>query len=181
MKNIAKMKALVLDRINLAEVMLEYGVRFLYDPRNAPEAQYHCPFHGKDNKPSARYYRDTKSCWCWVCHKRWDVVDFIRDKEELSYTSALLHIVRRYGLDISVIPDDPELDLKEKSKISEDSINLKVLRGKIKDLRTTLPVDKYGVLVGAWYVVAYKMFVGAEVAGMIDKLDSKIQGITHGG
>lgn len=180
MKNISKMKELVINSVDLAQVMLDYGVHFAYDPRPAPETQYHCPFHGADTKPSSRYYKATKSCWCWVCHKRWDVVDFVRDKESISYTSALLHLVRKHSLDISVIPDDPELNLKEKGRVSEDSIMLKVLKGRLKDMRNSIPVEKYGMLVGVWYMIAYRMFQGLEVTDMLTKLELKIQGMTNG-
>ena len=60
MKDIEKLKDLVLEKVDLAQVMLDYKVNFVFNPLKVDEAQFKCPFHGQDTKPSARYYRATK-------------------------------------------------------------------------------------------------------------------------
>jgi len=38
--------------------------------------QISCPFHGKDNRPSARVYPDTNTFRCFFCSKSWAPVTF---------------------------------------------------------------------------------------------------------
>jgi DNA primase len=152
MKDPIKLKELIIERLNLAEVMLSYKVSFMYDPRLATEVQYKCPFHGQDNKPSARLYNNTKSCFCWVCRKAWDVVSFIMDKENLSFRNTLNYIIGRYKIDTSSIPDTPTTDIK-KIKYSEKNVVLKNLTEHILDLKRKIPFEKYRALCTAYFMV----------------------------
>ena len=77
------------------------------------EEQLSCPFHGKDNKPSARIYpssgRSHSHLWCFTCQKTWDVFklwrDFMGYGEEIRFSTILFEIERTFGL---VAPDAPE-------------------------------------------------------------------------
>jgi len=174
LKSLEKIKELVLQKLDLTKVMMGYGVEFIYNPLAAQEVQFKCPFHGKDNKPSARLYRETGTCWCWVCHKKWDVVDFIKDKEGLGYRSALLFIVDRYRIDISSIPDTPTLEFVKPKEVSDNKISLISLKNRILELKGRLALDKYKALVSAWYMVSFAYSKGLDVAESIIKLESKL-------
>jgi hypothetical protein len=150
-KDPIKVKDLIIEQLSLAEVMVSYNVAFAYDPRLASEVQFRCPFHGKDNKPSARLYNNTKSCFCWVCRKAWDVVSFIMEKEKMSFREALNYIVGRYKIDISSIPDIPTMELK-KIKYSEKNVVLKNLRSHVIELKRKIPFEKYRALCAAYFM-----------------------------
>jgi len=173
MKDIRKLKELILEKVDLSEVMLQYGVKFVFNPHRANEVQYKCPFHGHDTKPSARFYRETKSCWCWKCHKYWDVVEFIKDKENLKYVSAILYIIKRYNIDTSSIPDAPDLS-EEKFFGNELNANLLLTKNHIRIKRGQAPLVKYGALVTAWYMVAYHQSLGHNISEQLSKLDQKV-------
>ena len=99
MKDPKKVRDLILQTVDFAQILLQYGTRFTFDPRKAVEVQLHCPFHGKDNKPSARYYRNTQSIFCWKCRKAWNVVSFVKDKEGFNYGETLHYILSRFKVD----------------------------------------------------------------------------------
>jgi len=77
------------------------------------EEQFRCPFHGQDNKPSARVYpsdgRSRSHAWCFVCQERWDVVALWRKfhaAEEMSFSSVVASIEREYGITPSEMPKE---------------------------------------------------------------------------
>lgn len=177
MKDIGRMRDLVLEKVDMAEVMLASGVEFMYDPRAAQEVQYRCPFHGRDNKPSSRFYRETKSCWCWVCHKRWNVIDFVKDKDNLTYVGAILRLVDRWRLDLSSIPDAPNLDAPKVVPIQDEGLALSTLKERLRTLRIKIPWEKYAALCSAWYMLSFMRDSGTSIAAHLPKLSDKIEGL----
>jgi DNA primase len=175
-KDPIKLKDLILEKLDLAEVMLSYGVEFIYNPMKADEAQFRCPFHGKDNKPSARYYRSTQSCYCWVCTKKWDVISFIRDKENLGFLATIRHIIDRYKIDTSSIQEDPELKPPDEKDISDINIDIIFTKKKIKELRGKIPFEKYRALCSAYQMILYAQYCGKDIASDIKKITSKLEG-----
>lgn len=178
MKNPEKLKELILEKLDFADVMLEYGVKFIYDPRIADEVQFRCPFHGRDNKPSARYYRYTQSSFCWVCKKRWDVISFIRDKEKLSFERALSYIINKYKIDDSGIPEDLEsIFVKPKSDNQihlREKILLHNLKKNIKDLKGKIGFDKYNALCWSWNIISFTYSNKLDISESLKKLEEKI-------
>ena len=180
MKDPMKVKDLILKEIDFSRVLLDYHVEFTYSPELMDTVQLRCPFHGQDNKPSARYYRDSQSVFCWVCRERWDVIGFIMNKENLPFISALFYIVNRYQLDISVIPDDPELLSEKKKTVSVVSVKVINAEKKLKGLRNSIVPEKYGILVIAYYMILYKSSKGNDVTEDIDKFNKKLDTIKMG-
>lgn len=174
MKDIKLMHDFVIEKVELMKLMLDYGVDFVYSPKGAHEAQYRCPFHGRDNKPSARLYTETKSCWCWKCHKKWDVIDFVRDKENLNYVQALLFLIGKYRLDTSSIPDMPALKLEEPKEYTATEIDFIRLKEKIRLHKGMLPLDKYCALCTAWYIISYAKTRGTDISEAVSKLFKKM-------
>lgn len=180
MKDIYKLKELILKEIDFAQVLLNYNVEFVYSPELVDEVQLKCPFHGKDVKPSARYYRETQTIFCWVCRKRWDIIQFIKDKEGYSFRGALLYIVNKYQLDISGIPDDPDLFTEDKKTISADSVKIINAEKKLRSLRNKITSKKYGILVAAYYMILYKSSEGKSISEDIKKYINKLDSIEIG-
>lgn len=186
MKDPQKIKDLIIEKVPLADVMVSYGVEFIYNPVRVSEAQLKCPFHGRDTKPSARLYNNTNSFFCWVCRKSWDVIAFIMDKENFTYRQALNYIVNRFKVDISSIPDKPTLDLKTMALPSQGDItsenyedNKKVLFKKVYknllEVKKKIPFDKYKALCGIYCHVRYKDHCGDETLETLKKIEDKIK------
>jgi hypothetical protein len=105
-------------QVPLYRILGDYGVPF--SGGGTPE-QIHCPFHGEDKNKSARIYPENDSMYCWVCDKTWDVIEFVRDKEGLSYGQTLSHMVHRYN--VTVETKDYERRLWAARRASPDAEN----------------------------------------------------------
>ena len=173
MKDPIKLKELVMDQVSLAEVMVSYHVHFLYNPKAADEVQFRCPFHGKDNKPSARLYNTTKSCYCWVCRKAWDVVSFTMEKESLSFSEAIKFLINRHKVDTSSILDEPNIKFTQ-PKVSDVEVKMKFLHTNILALRGQVPLDKYKALCMGYMMTNYAKSQGVDIAESQNKLEEKI-------
>lgn len=183
MKNIEDLRDLILKEVDMTEVLLDYNVDFIFNPKLVDEVQLRCPFHGQDNKPSARFYKNTQSMFCWVCYKRWDVISFIMEMEQLYYRKAILFIIDKYKLDTSSLSDEPRLtplNLGDDLTISEESIETKLIKNRIRDLRGKIPFEKYRALGCAYFIVMFKMSQGGDISADLDKLGSKINTIQIG-
>ena len=175
MKDPTKLKELILEKVDLASVMTGYGIQFTFNPAYADEVQYRCQFHGKgDNKPSARFYRQTKSCYCWVCRKRWNVIEFIKDKEVLNYYQALKYIASKYKLDLSSIPDDPEFVENKKELPSETILQLACMHKALLRMRGKLDFERYNVLCAYFLSTSYRDHEHEDVRESLSKLEEKL-------
>lgn len=190
MKDLNRLKNFVLEKADFTRVLSDYKVNFMYDPQKFEETQLRCPFHGKDNKPSARYYKETQSLFCWVCYKRWNVITFIMEKEGINFSSALKFLVNKYKIDISSIPDEPEFKSPKLQPITSDlfddflndSINdsffdveIKIVLNKIRSLKNKIPFKKYSALCTALYMISYSNYCGLDVIESLNKLKEKIK------
>jgi hypothetical protein len=173
MKDILKLKELVIEQVPLAEVMLSYGVRFQLDPRIANEVQFQCHFHGKDTKPSARLYNSTKTCFCWVCRKTWNVISFTMDAERFTYKQAIKYLINKYHIDTSSIPDEPVFEFP-KIQISETRIALNLIEKHILELRRKIKFEQYRNFCVALYLLKYQDFQGFKILDGITKIQNKI-------
>lgn len=164
---------LIVENLNFATVMEEYGVEFKHSPHIAAEVQMKCPFHGSDNKPSARLYNTTRSCFCWVCRKSWDVVSFIQEKEGLFYKQTLSYIANRYHIDLSSISDTPTIELK-RVVVDEKNVDFKHIRTNIIALRKKIVFEKYRALCAVYTIARYMDSKGVDVSLSLKKIGEKL-------
>lgn len=158
MKDLAQVKDLVSKSITLGDILKVEGRVSL----NLEEEQLKCPFHGRDSKPSARYYRNTDSMYCWYCKERWDIYKYIGQRDNLNFKESLNYILKKYQVDISSLPDvlDPE-NLKNKrvqrKSVTYDRKKLFFERARlgIVSLKDKIEVDKYKRLVYAFMILKY--------------------------
>jgi len=179
MKDSVKVKEVILQTLDFSVVLLQYKVHFIFDPRKASEAQMHCPFHGVDRKPSARYYRATQSMFCWKCHKRWDVISFIMEKEGFNFGEALRYIVSRFNIDLSLIPEDPEMK-QVKVQTSETSIKFLSFTNTLRGMRGKVDFEKYRVLCAAFTMARYAETCGRDVSATLSKIEEKMNKVEQG-
>lgn len=96
--------------LSAADVLQRNGVRLRYGGQR-PE-QISCPFHGKDNHPSARYHPqegDSRAAvWCFVCNERWDAIGLWKrfTAFEGSFGSLLRTIESAYGIEVPETPPE---------------------------------------------------------------------------
>lgn len=58
-----------------------------------------CPFHN-ERTPSFSVNRRKNFCYCFSCHKGGSPVNFIMEKEGISYHDALLQLAAKYGIEV---------------------------------------------------------------------------------
>lgn len=72
-----------------------------------------CPFHN-ERTPSFSVNRARNFCYCFSCHKGGSPVNFIMEKEGISYHDALLQLAKKYGITV----EEKELTDEEREKQS---------------------------------------------------------------
>lgn len=147
MKDLESVKKAILSFKGLGTFLKEDR----YIDLNGQEEQLSCPFHGKDNKPSARYYPDTDSMYCWTCQKSWDVFGYLGQKRDYDFGSSINFLLQKFGVDTSSLPDIKDkiksLEInKNETKVDRKSILLLKLEDKISSLKQKVPFEKYNKL-----------------------------------
>lgn len=62
--------------------------------------KYLCPFH-EDHSPSLFFNKKKNRCECYVCNKKWDSIEFVKDYEKIDFPKALITLVDISGGDSS--------------------------------------------------------------------------------
>lgn len=73
-----------------------------------------CPFHN-ERTPSFSVNKQRNFCYCFSCKKGGSPINFIMEKEGLNYHEALLHLAKRYGIQVV----ERELTDEERERQSE--------------------------------------------------------------
>lgn len=158
MKELSQVKAKISEYVTLGDILKKEGRISL----SLSEEQLKCPFHGKDYKPSARYYKSTDSMYCWYCKKSWDIYKYISQRDNLNFKDTLNYILKFFNIDISSLPNvmDPENIRKKNEKRKEISYDKKIffiekVKHAIKGLQNNLEFDKYKRLVFAYLLLKF--------------------------
>lgn len=90
------------SRVTVHDVLRRNG----YSLRsNDGTEQISCPFHGRDNKPSARVFSEDANgrtgVWCYVCQEQWDCITLWRKFSDWTgtFSALLFDIEQTYGLE----------------------------------------------------------------------------------
>jgi hypothetical protein len=68
-----------------------------------------CPLHD-DHAPSARFYPDSNSCFCWTCNRAFGPVALVAGREQVSFTRAAHLIGEWFGIDLSPSLEEAEAE-----------------------------------------------------------------------
>jgi hypothetical protein len=102
--------AAVRENYTAYQALIEKGVEL---PDDSTPFQVSCPFHGQDNRPSARYYprEGGKHDYlrCFKCRENWDCINLLAKFNGLRFMDALADLERRYHIKIPKKPDAPEI------------------------------------------------------------------------
>jgi hypothetical protein len=86
------------EAVPLDGILASYG----YDvvPEADREQQFPCDLHGDgaDNKPSARFYPDSDSWYCFACSRSRDAITTVMEKEGVDFGRACSILEKRHGL-----------------------------------------------------------------------------------
>lgn len=93
------------------DVLQERGVEEV--PDSTTPTQIPCPFHGADNRPSARYYPRTglrhDYVRCFKCRENWDAVNLYAKFRGVRFMDALAELERRFGIKVLRRPEGPPI------------------------------------------------------------------------
>jgi hypothetical protein len=97
------------ERVTAHDILRRNGVSFRHTGDR--EEQFSCPFHGKDESPSARVYpsspRGPSHVWCFVCRERWDVIALWKKYSggEKSFHRLLSELEKLYSIPTPPVPE----------------------------------------------------------------------------
>lgn len=83
------------DAADIVEVVSDY----VHLTRRGANYMGLCPFHN-EKTPSFSVNRRRNFCYCFSCHKGGSPVNFIMEKEGISYHDALLQLAKKYGIKV---------------------------------------------------------------------------------
>lgn len=158
MKDLEKLKEHVKKSITLGILLQNLG-KVTYD---LDEEQIHCPFHGVDNKKSARYYKSTDTIYCWVCKKVWDIFSYISQKRGNNLKEAISYLVNTYKIDISSVPEQMDVFIQgitgpSKVVIDQKKLFLIQVHDFICNLRGKIDPEKYKKLVFSYMLLKHSV------------------------
>lgn len=104
----------ITDAADIVEVVSDY-VHLIKRGRNYVGL---CPFHN-EKTPSFSVNSVRNFCYCFSCKKGGSPVNFIMEKEGLSYHDALLHLASKYGIKVQEkeLSDDERRELNERESL----------------------------------------------------------------
>lgn len=83
------------DSADIVEVVSDY----VHLVRRGANYMGLCPFHN-ERTPSFSVNKSRNFCYCFSCHKGGSPVNFIMEKEGVSYHEALLQLAKKYGIQV---------------------------------------------------------------------------------
>jgi len=113
------------NNVSAYDVLRYHGVSLRRS--ESQEEQISCPFHGKDLRPSARYYpksRNGLSCvWCFVCQEKWDAISLWKKfNGETKFSELLYHIEKAFGIQPPTKEHIPDIEIEDEY----DALQVKV-------------------------------------------------------
>lgn len=102
------------EKIKAAADIVEVVSDYVHLTRRGSNYMGLCPFHN-ERTPSFSVNRRKNFCYCFSCHKGGSPVNFIMEKEGISYHDALLQLAQKYGIKV----EERELTDAERQAQSE--------------------------------------------------------------
>lgn len=87
------------EKIKEAADIVEVVSDYVHLVRRGANFMGLCPFHN-ERTPSFSVNRSKNMCYCFSCHKGGSPVNFIMEKEGISYHDALLQLAKKYGIKV---------------------------------------------------------------------------------
>jgi len=138
------------------------------------EEQISCPFHGADNKPSARVYpsdaRSHSHVWCFVCRERWDAIELwkkFNGGEEKKFGRVIAEIEKAFGLEVPDVPKGQAIKkaTQEEQDLAEFDTLYVVCERRLKEARKAFDMTGFYKLGSALDRLATRVTNRRMVAG----------------
>lgn len=107
-----------------------------------------CPFHN-ERTPSFSVNKQRNFCYCFSCKKGGSPVNFIMEKEGLSYHEALLHLAKKYGIEVI----EKELTDEERKRQSVREAMFVANEWAMRKMETDLRETEEGLDIGLQYFI----------------------------
>lgn len=133
----------ILDAADIVEVVSDY----VNLQRRGANYMGLCPFHN-ERTPSFSVNRQRNICKCFSCGKGGSPVNFIMEKEGISYHDALLHLANKYGIKV----EERELTDEERELQSERESMMIVNNWAMQQMADNLQSTAEGRNVGLEYL-----------------------------
>lgn len=133
----------ITDAADIVEVVSDY-VHLIRRGRNFVGL---CPFHN-EKTPSFSVNSARNFCYCFSCKKGGSPVNFIMEKEGLSYHDALLHLAAKYNIKV----EEKELSEDERRQLNERESMLIANEWATKQMEKMLRDTEEGRAVGLQYL-----------------------------
>ncbi|MCM1377060.1 MAG: DNA primase [Clostridium sp.] len=101
------------EKIKEAADIVEVVSDYVHLVRRGSNYMGLCPFHN-ERTPSFSVNKRRNFCYCFSCHKGGSPVNFIMEKEGVSYHDALLQLAAKYGIKV----EERELTDQERASIT---------------------------------------------------------------
>ena len=105
------------EQVPMAQLLSDYGYNVIGDAGDR-EQQFSCDLHGdgQDGTPSARYYPESNSAYCFGCGRTRDAITWMMEKEGLQFGDACAKIERKFRLPALPWEDEEEQTMPDYSK-----------------------------------------------------------------
>lgn len=113
-KSLTRIDPAIVQKIKDTADIVEVVGDYVHLIRSGANYKGLCPFHN-ERTPSFSVNRARNFCYCFSCKKGGSPVNFIMEKEGLTYAEALRHLANRYGIKI----EERELTDEERARQSE--------------------------------------------------------------
>ncbi|MDE6548113.1 MAG: DNA primase [Muribaculaceae bacterium] len=133
----------ITDAADIVEVVSDY-VHLIKRGRNYVGL---CPFHN-EKTPSFSVNSVRNFCYCFSCKKGGSPVNFIMEKEGLSYHDALLHLASKYNIKV----EEKELSEDERRQLNEREALLLANEWAAKKMEKDLLDTEEGRTIGLQYL-----------------------------
>lgn len=131
------------DTADIVEVVSDY----VHLTRRGANYMGLCPFHN-ERTPSFSVNRRKNFCYCFSCKKGGSPVNFIMEKEGLTYNEALMHLAKKYGIEVQ----ERELTDEERRQQSEHEAMLIANEWAMRQMETDMRDTDEGRDVGMSYL-----------------------------
>ncbi|MDE5773966.1 MAG: DNA primase [Muribaculaceae bacterium] len=131
------------DTANIVEVVGDY----VHLTRRGANYIGLCPFHN-ERTPSFSVNSRRNFCYCFSCHKGGSPVNFIMEKEGISYHDALLQLAKKYGIKV----EERELTDEEKEARTERESLMVASEWAMKRMQQDLRDTQEGREIGLSYL-----------------------------
>ncbi|MDE7381561.1 MAG: DNA primase [Muribaculaceae bacterium] len=134
------------DKIKSVADIVEVVSDYVHLVRRGGNYMGLCPFHN-ERTPSFSVNKRRNFCYCFSCHKGGSPVNFIMEKEGVSYHDALLHLAKKYGIKV----EERELSEKERAEITRRESMYVANQWAMEEMQRQMRNTEEGQTVGLQY------------------------------